>query len=335
MKTKFLQYLFLSCSLMVLFSACRKESFKGTETLQSGKTYVWIDGAPVTNQFFDVFTDIKLVKMFMVRRDAANNGDLQKAITVKLTVLSQAYLDKQGGGYTSIFPTNIYTMPTDADITSGGQFLGDEGITKDADGFTLKFAVGEFAKTVYFYVDGSKVDLSKQYAAAFAISDHGGFSGKHNDGGASLDTVLSTIAIKNAWDGNYDVTGSYTDANIPSALGHYPYNIDFQTISATSNDVYDYDTGGYAFGFTSVDGPSSYGSFSPEFTFDPVTNKVTSIVNAYGQGSGGHKRSIRLDPSGVNAYDPASKTIKVKYIMVSDGADRCHFDETYTYKKSR
>ncbi|MES2111964.1 MAG: DUF1735 domain-containing protein [Bacteroidota bacterium] len=325
MKNKFLQYTLLGLSLMFLFSACRKDSFKGTETKESGKTFVYIEQAQTRNQFFDVFTDIKPVLMFTVRRDAASKADLQKAVTITLKAQDQAYITGKGAAYT-LLPSSIYTLNNT-----------EPGVSIAANGdLTLNFASGDFAKNVTFNVDGSKVDLAKQYAVGYVIANFGGFTKQHTASGTAQDTIFSTIAIKNKYDGNYDVTGSYTDANIPAATGVYPYNVNFETISASANDVYNVTLGDYGFKFNVGDGTqSAYGSFSPEFTFDPVTNVITSVVNAYGQGSGSHKRSAKLDPSGVNAYEPGTKTVKVKYIMVSDGADRCHFDETYTYKGPR
>lgn len=321
MKNKILQYTLLGCTLMFLFSACRKDSFKGTETKESGKTFVYIEQAQTRNQFFDVFTDVKPVLMFTVRRDAASKADLQKAVTVTLKAQNQAFV---GANY-SIMPADLYTLNAQPGVALGSN--GD---------LTLSFAAGDFAKNIIFNVDGSKVDLSKQYAMGYVITSFGGFAKQHTAGGVSQDTILTTIAIKNAYDGNYDVTGSYTDANLPAATGVYPYNVNLETISATSNDVFNLTLGDYGFKFNVGDGTTSaYGSFSPEFTFDPATNKITSVVNAYGQGSGSHSRSAKLDPSGENAYDAGTKTFKVKYIMVSDGADRCHFDETYTYKGPR
>ncbi|MES2108886.1 MAG: hypothetical protein V4577_09080 [Bacteroidota bacterium] len=320
MKNKFLQYTLLGLSLVFLFSACRKDSFKGTEAKESGKTFVYIEQAQTRNQFFDVFTDIKPILMFTVRRDAASKADLQKSATVTLKAQGASFL----GSY-SLMPSELYTLNA------------QPGVAMAANGdLTLSFAPGDFAKNIIFNVDGSKVDLSKQYAAGYVITNFGGFSKEHTSDGTSQDTILSTIAIKNKYDGNYDVTGSYTDANLPAATGVYPYNVNFETISASANDVYNVTLGNYGFKFNVGDGTTSYyGSFAPEFTFDPVTNKVTSVVNAYGQLSGSHHRSADLDPSGVNAYDPGTKTVKVKYTMLSDGVIRCHFDETYTYKGPR
>jgi hypothetical protein len=328
MKNKFLQYMFLGCSLMLLFSACRKDPFSGKETGESGKTYVWITEAQVKNQFFDVFTDVKPVTMFTVRRDAASKADLQKSVTVTIKAMGQSFIDASntanGTNYT-LLPASLYTLIAQPGVAMGGS--GD---------LTLNFAGGDFAKNIIFNIDGSKVDLSKQYAVAYVITNFGGFSKQHSTTGVSQDTILSTVAIKNKYDGNYDVTGSYTDASLPAATGAYPYNVNFETISGSANDVFNVTFDDYVFGFNVGDGTQSgYGSFSPEFHFDPATDKLVSVVNAYGQGSGGHKRSAKLDPSGVNAYDPGTKTLKVKYIMVSDGVDRCHFDETYTYKGPR
>lgn len=321
MKNRFLQYALLGCSLMFLFSACRKDAFNGKETKGAGKTFVYIEQAQQRNQFFDVFNDVKPVLMFTVRRDAANKADLQKAVTVTLKAQDQAFV---GANYT-VMPATLFTLNPQPGVSLAGN--GD---------ITLNFAAGDFAKNIIFNIDGSKVDLSKQYAMGYVITNFGGFSKQHTAGGVSQDTILTTIAIKNKFDGNYDVTGSYTDVNLPAATGVYPYNVNFETISAAANDVFNNTLGDYGFLFNVGDGTqSAYGSFSPEFTFDPATNKIISVVNAYGQGSGSHHRSARLDPTGVNEYDPGSKTIKVKYIMESDGIDRCHFDETYTYKGPR
>jgi len=47
---------------------------------------------------------------------------------------------------------------------------------------------------------------------------------------------------------------------------------------------------------------------------DGLHDFYESVTNAYGQPAG-NTRAAELDPSGVNAYDPDSKTIKVKFFM--------------------
>lgn len=82
-------------------------------------------------------------------------------------------------------------------------------------------------------------------------------------------------------------------------------------------------------------GFSYFGSFCPQFTFDANGN-VTAVTNKFGQPAS-NTRSAQLDPSGVNKYDPATKTIKVSYWMNQPSSvatpphHRCHMVETYTF----
>ncbi len=337
MKNKFLQYLFLSCSLMLLLSACRKDNFKGKETLQAGKTYVWITEAPANNQFFDVFTDIKTVHMFSVRRDAASNADLKKAVTVTLSAIPMDEINAKNGTDYTVLPSSIFTLVPEAGVS-----ITDAGIS-------INFASGDFAKQIAFNIDGSKVDLSKQYAVAYAITSFGGLSKK-----IGTDTILATIAIKNKYDGIYSATGTLVDITnktitdfndylTSSGDAPTPMQYELRTVSATSNVAYDnYYFGGNYFAINSNGAASQYGNFDPIFTFDPATNKVIAVTDFYGQGTNSQKRSAQLDPSGINAYDPASKTIKVKFFMLQPGVAgvppsniRTSFDYTFTYLGSR
>jgi hypothetical protein len=75
--------------------------------------------------------------------------------------------------------------------------------------------------------------------------------------------------------------------------------------------------------------------------FDPSGNgKVIDIKNPWGNPPA-NTRMPKLDPSGVNKWDAATKTIKIKYWMlqpslVPDAPNiRVYFDETWTYIKSR
>src|SRR4051794_13146246 len=113
MKNKVLKYLLLSSCLMVLFSACRKDSFEGTETGGSGKTFVWIGEAPSYNQYFLPFTDVKPVAMFTVRRDAASSGDLQKTATATLTAVSVDDYNTAHNTTYSAIPSTLATQAAD------------------------------------------------------------------------------------------------------------------------------------------------------------------------------------------------------------------------------
>jgi hypothetical protein len=57
-------------------------------------------------------------------------------------------------------------------------------------------------------------------------------------------------------------------------------------------------------------------------------------VNAYGQPAS-NGRYAQLDPTGVNTWDPVTKTLKVKYFMFQPSViavgPRVSFNETFTY----
>lgn len=299
MKNKFLQYLFLGCALMTLFSACRKQSFGGEEVPTAGKTFVWItegNGDPYI-QFFDVFSDVKPVVLFTVRRDPANNADLQKAVTVTVTLDA----DSTNNSILTPLTSDLYTFPTAADISAGGVYAGTEGITVNSDAtvFTIKFAPGEFAKNIIYKVDGSKLDLSNTYGGVYKITDLGGFTGK-----VGYTIVAAGFAVKNQWDGVYKYTGSlerfFADGSADgSALGGtIPDGITRQL--STNGPTSD------SFSLLWADGTTGVGGIGGlQLSVNPVTNKVT--VTASGNAS------LKNIDGADNYYDPASKTFYLNF----------------------
>ncbi len=92
---------------------------------------------------------------------------------------------------------------------------------------------------------------------------------------------------------------------------------------------------------TSAGAASYYGSFGLILDFDLATGKITAIKNYYGTPPNyvaANTRSAELDPSGVNTYDAATKTIKIKYWMNQPSVITPHrtaFDETWVYSGDR
>lgn len=232
--------------------------------------------------------------------------NLDNVGTDKITAYNE-YKDKNY----ELMPTNLYSgMPSSVVIKKGENFAK----------FTVTFKPNQF-------------DFSKSFALPMHISSvsSGTISGNYG-------TILLAVGVKNKYDGVYTVQGSYSDIPNPLFTGYFPYTADLETLSATTNDVYNEDLGTYGFLFyTATGGLSYYGSFSPQFTFDPATDKIIKVENGYGQGSGASVRSAELDPTGVNQYDPATKTFKVKYKMLQGAAGtvRATFDETYTFTGDR
>lgn len=148
------------------------------------------------------------------------------------------------------------------------------------------------------------------------------------------------LNIRNKYDGVYTMTGSLTDAAAPALTAKSPTEV--QLITSGTNSVYLRNSGagnpGFAGLFPILSGgsESGYGSFAPEFIFD-ANNNVTAVVNVYGQPAG-NTRSAAIDPSGVNKWDPITKTLKVKWFMYQPSVIagvRTKFDFTFTYQRPR
>jgi hypothetical protein len=319
-KNIFIKYLLVAgIASVALFSGCRKETTAdkvGGQAADNGKTLIGFPGGMVNPTFFEPFTDVKTVDVFTLKKDAKSETDQNKAQTFILTSLPDAltkYNTKNGSSY-ELLPQSFYT-------------LGNSNITQATSGdLTFKFASGTFAQDFIIKLDGSKLDLSKTYGLAYKLTGTDGL-GVH---AASKDTLYAFFSVKNKWDGVYEITGTMTD-NQNANLGHIneylsspantasqkgPMQFELRTISATKCEVYDnYFLGGNYMPIRSGTGYSQYGNFALIIEFDPATNKVAAVTNYYGQPAS-NTRSARLDPTGVNTYDPGTKTIDIIYNML-------------------
>ena len=146
---------------------------------------------------------------------------------------------------------------------------------------------------------------------------------------------------RNQWDGKYRMEGTMTDHS-NSAFGwmNNTYQYTLQTSGAATDSLVSNDLGfpGIIIGNTGggITNATYYSKFGLILAFDAATNKVTSVTNYYGQPSS-NGRSAALDPTGVNAVDPATKNIRVKFFMDETGiaGHRATFDVTLVYLGAR
>ncbi len=330
MKSAIIKYTLLAGVASMLFTSCVKDEV--TDTTTQGETYVKLLEAPENKFFFEPFTEVRTLHLFSLRKDANSPAELNKPLAVKLepnTTLIANY-NAQNGSDFEILPDSLYTL--------------DPGNPKVGSIYEMNMAADQFAKEFTIKLDGSKWDLSKKYALGFTVTDAGGkpVIDEKKD-------IIVLISIKNKWDGVYVASGTLVDAASPTLTGIYDdpggYGVDveygLETMSATECVVVDYTyTGIPALPIWAGTGWSYYGSFGLVITFDPATDEIIKAVNYYGQPAG-NTRAAELDPSGVNAYDAATRTVKIKYFMLQPNAIvdpphiRTKVDEEWKFVRAR
>ncbi len=140
----------------------------------------------------------------------------------------------------------------------------------------------------------------------------------------------------NKFDGRYSITGTITDKTEPRISAPAAKEYHLKTISNTEIEMFAPELGISGHLILHGGSLSYYSKFSVIVKFDPATNKAVSVRNGYGQPSE-NGRSAVLDPSGINTWDPATKTIRIKYWMDEAGVTghKTAFDETWTYIGAR
>lgn len=150
------------------------------------------------------------------------------------------------------------------------------------------------------------------------------FSCKKNKGEITGDT--------NKFDGRYKITGTIVDKTEPQITSPGEKEYHLKTLNDTEIEMFSPELSISGHLISHGGSLSYYSKFSVIVKFDPATNKAVSVRNGYGQPSD-NGRSAVLDPSGINTWDPVTKTIKLKYWMDEVGVTghRTSFDETWTY----
>ncbi len=146
---------------------------------------------------------------------------------------------------------------------------------------------------------------------------------------------------RNQWDGRYRMEGTMTDhSNTAFVWKDNSYEYTLQTSGAATDSLVSNDLSfpGIVIGNTGggITNATFYSKFGLIMAFDPATNKVISVTNYYGQPSSSGRSAV-LDPSGINAVDPATKNIRVKFFMDETGitGHRSSFDVTLVYLGTR
>lgn len=159
--------------------------------------------------------------------------------------------------------------------------------------------------------------------------------------------LLLSLKVKHKYAGRYVLTGSMVHLPNPALYFHVtknfsefypgePYTVQLQTWDGQSLVLFDELLfGDYIYPMSTATGLSGWGSFAPVFKFDANDN-IVEVINAYGQPAG-NTRSAEIDPTGVNKYDPATKSFTVSYwmnqpsVVTTAPYHRCYMVDTFTF----
>jgi hypothetical protein len=152
------------------------------------------------------------------------------------------------------------------------------------------------------------------------------------------------VLVKNKYDGVYTVTAITPMLDVVNAnlTGYYPFTYKLETSGAHSVLCFDSEIwGDYMHPIMSGSNISGYGSFGLEVFFDPSGDgTIIDLKNPWGNPPA-NTRMPKLDPSGINKWDPNTQNIRIKYWMVQPSVVttppyiRVYFDELWTYKGPR
>jgi len=185
--------------------------------------------------------------------------------------------------------------------------------------------------TVPLVINRSNLTVDTTFGIGFTIAEV-------NAGTIAADAkkIVVKITLRNRWDGRYKVTGSMTDATQPT-YAHVEHEMYLITTSPTQVKMIPKELGIEGTLITIGGSKSYYSNFGPVFNFDPATNKISSVINHYGQPAS-NGRSAETDPSGTNTWNPANKNIVLKYWMNEPAIitpHRSSYNNTYTYLGER
>ncbi|PWK28157.1 uncharacterized protein DUF1735 [Arcicella aurantiaca] len=261
----------------------------------------------------DLVAGDKTIDLFEVVREANSISELaNNSLNISLQ-LNDAAITAYNTAHQTTFtplPTNLYKL-SETEVAMKG---------------------GDFARTIKLTFDPTKLDASKTYAIAVKIANAGAYKLRNG-----LSTAIFQVIAKNRFDAVYTTTGTMVDLANAALTGNYPTEMELVTDGALKVIMRDKALSSNPFhSILNAGSLSYYGAFGLAINFKE-DNTVASIINVYGQPAS-NGRSAELDPSGVNKWDPATKTLKIKYWMNQPSVitpHRVSFDETFTFKAKR
>jgi hypothetical protein len=221
-----------------------------------------------------------------------------------------------------------------AELNTGKAIFPLDKVTVPA---TITIPKGQRSAPLVVKVDTDALLADPQYIAISVTAiDKPGYIISGNFGDLKVN-----FKVKHKYEGRYVLTGTFTNlvaANFfhITTLEH-DYTVQLQTKDGQTLQFFDELVWkGFTYPMSNNGAYSGFGSFCPMFTFDD-NNNITAVTNYYAAPV--NTRSCELDPSGVNKYDPATKSFTVAYwmnqpsVVTAPPHHRIRFVETYTFKE--
>jgi hypothetical protein len=253
----------------------------------------------------DLVNTPQVLAMVDIRRDAANNADLNKRIVVQV---------KNDPGAASAYDPLFNPLPA-------GSYSIDNSIPIVGENYEVVLEPGEISKVIKLTLNNAlALDLNSRYAMGFTI-----ISVDPNTRIAAIESsMVVEIGVKNKWDGVYKVSGTFfhpTSAGLVGPFGTASTGGDLlcdmvTTGSNTLNRDYGAPVGESVIVFNSTSGGLTYFTgVKMRFAVNPSTNVVTL--------SAAPTATVGPDTSPYDCtYNPATKTFNLNYGWTAAGGQR-------------
>jgi hypothetical protein len=282
MKNRLINYFVGLLALSAVLTSCIKNEVK--ELGNAGTPRVRISEVPDNVQYFAPFSDIKNVNLITIRRDEVSQSDMSQPLTVKLTTVTDS-VDAYNNAYGTSFeplPDSLFSVIT------------GKGVTRSGNVYTVTFDPHVSAVTIPIALNGAKWNPAHTYALYFKITDAGGKQIKSDHVES-----LAAVAIINKYDGRYKLDGAFYHPTQSPGYDQFTIEVELHTTGVNSVKLYVPDFGGYYAPGMFAGTLNAFGAQEPEFTIDPVTNKVT-VQNAYS----GAVTFYTMNPTYDSHYEP-------------------------------
>lgn len=204
----------------------------------------------------------------------------------------------------TLLPSSAYTISTKDVVIKAGQRFDS----------TLKITVA----------NASLLDPNITYGLGLRITTvSGGYTIAEN----SRNIVLA-FNIKNKYDGKYTLRGHFLRTDLAAYTGPFTTSVNLITSSPNAVGMYWPLASAYAQPWANAGALTYFSNVAPNIIFNSTTNKVTGLTNITGT------PPMTPSPGYDSRYDPATKTIFVKYYYNTDPTNRI-FTDTLIYTGPR